>query len=81
MCYQLCIYIYSWFWILRTYANMHIFMCIVAYLFSGNINVSTIAESNPAEQKRGQFLGSTLKSTGSTFLVCICSYMYILLNV
>ena len=43
--------------------------CLITVLGSGNTCVSQISDSNFGEEKRGQFLGATLKSTGDDFLV------------
>ena len=49
----------------QTYVhNIQQFNCLV---FIGNVNASD--GTTQLEEKRGQFLGSTLKSTGDTFLV------------
>ena len=54
--------------------------CLIIVLGSGNIRVSQISDSNFGEEKRGQFLGATLKSTGDNFLVRrqILNFSYIM---
>ena len=37
-----------------------------------NAEVFVLTDGNQGEQKQGQFLGVTLKSTGDTFLVRYC---------
>lgn len=48
---------------------------VTLILYSDNAIVNFIGDSNSREQKRGQFLGSTLKSTNYTFLVIIYDHM------
>ena len=45
---------------------------------SGNIEVAVISDGNQGEEKRGQFLGATLKSTGDRFLV---RYFYAIMEI
>ena len=46
-------------------------MYLMNYHFPYSDNA--LIQNQESEQKRGQFLGSTLKSTGTTFLVHILS--------
>ena len=49
---------------------IHVAMAVTLHIILiDNKIVSFITDGNQGEQKRGQFLGVTLKSTGDTFLV------------
>jgi len=49
---------------------MHSIELSLYYMIVGNrVGSGGVSDSNTLEQKRGQFLGATLRSTGEDFLV------------